>query len=94
MPEPSDVFVITRNGSEALLNLGYFHDEEVAGAFCFSLNCEMPDDTFDTLRIPFGGDGECDDDCECAQEPESPECRGTDDPACLCTDCLERRLDL
>lgn len=93
MPEPTDVFVITRNGSEALLNLGYFHDEEVAGAFCFSLHCEMPGDTFDTLRIPFGGDGECCGDCDCCNEAEL-QCLGPDEPECACADCLERRLAL
>lgn len=95
MPESTDVFVITRNGGEALLHLGYFHDEEVAGGFCFMLQVEMPEDTFDTLRVPFGGDGECCGECDCCEPAEAAqECLGAADPACVCTGCLERRLDL
>ena len=94
MPESTDVFVITRNGGEALLHLGYFRDEEVAGGLCFSLHCEMPDDTFETLRIPFGGDGECCGECDCCGPEDALECVGSDDPTCVCTDCLKRRRDL
>lgn len=96
MPESTDVFVIVRNGDQALLNLGYFVDEDVAGGVCFGLSVDMPDDVFDTLRIPFGGDGECCGECECCSgetEPSEPECIGADDPTCTCNTCLEGRVE-